>query len=45
MGLEKYIKSRIYNLDDKIPKCKDVEVKKILDQKRSEYRRLIGWSV
>lgn len=33
MGLEKYIKSRIYNLDDKIPKCKDIDVKKYLNKK------------
>lgn len=45
MELEKYIKQRIYNLNDKIPKCKDVEVKKLLEQKRSEYRRWIGYSI
>lgn len=41
--MRKFFIHKIHNLDDKIPKCKDVKVQKILEQKRSEYRRMIGW--
>lgn len=42
MGFIKHIKQNIDNLNDKIPKCKDEGVKKELEVKRGEYKKLIG---
>lgn len=45
MGFHKYIKNRIDNLHDKIPNCKDGKVRKLLEQKKYQYRKLIGLSI
>ena len=40
MGLKKYIKNRIRNLDNKISKCEDTKVKEILEEmRRNEIRQ------
>ena len=42
MTFEKHLKNKIQNLDNKIPKCIDTNVEKLLKQKRIDYKRLLG---
>ena len=42
MGLKSYLDNCINNLEDKISKCKNPEVKKHLQERKNEYIKIRG---